>query len=134
MWDLPPGEDPVTAARRGLWLLGQRSKRAAAKRTAFPARVAGTGALRDFIQLVAPWRVDAYPSTERLLAGLCGVAEASVPPMMYRPHEHLSAHSATRLAEICRDHERRAGEIAAAFEAHAASRPKPYRIKPKDKR
>ena len=130
---LPPGLDPVTAGRWGLWLLGQRSKRAAAKRTHVGIRECGYGPVRDFIQLVAPWRVDTYPSQERLLAGLCGVSEATAVPMLSRP-KAISARSAERLAAICDDYERRARETAAALRAHAASRPPPYRIKPKDKR
>jgi hypothetical protein len=97
---LPPGLDPVAAARFGLWLLGKRSHRAAQKRTYTAARVKGHGLAARLVRLLVPWTVDEYPGRTRAIAALCNVSHRTVEDWQYRP-ERLPRKQARRLAEVC---------------------------------
>ena len=119
---LPPGLDPVTAGRLGLWLLGQRSHRKALKRTVFVKRVRPASLQERFVRLLAPWRIEEYPGCERILPALCGVAHSTARAWLWSDKRFPKKHALT-LASIC---ESRAAEFLALAEelrAHAAAAP-----------
>lgn len=130
--ELPPGLDPVTAGRFGLWLLGQRSHRKALKRTFFVKRVRPASLQERFVRLIAPWRIEEYPGCDRVLPALCGVAHSTARAWLWSDKRLPRRHALT-LAAIC---DARAAEFAALaveLRAHAASVPErrvPQRHKP----
>jgi len=77
---LPNGLSPVETGRLGLWLLGQRNRRAAARRRASPTRVYPDTLVGRWCSLRVPWKAQEYPGPRRLLAELCG----AVSPMHAR--------------------------------------------------
>src|SRR5215472_9629610 len=60
---LPPGLDPVSAGRIGLWLLSRRSHNAPQKRTAFPQREWRKTPAAKFVRLICQWHVYEYPGS-----------------------------------------------------------------------
>jgi len=87
---LPPGLDPVSAGRLGLWLLSRRSHRAAQRRIAFPARAWRGELIHRWCALIVPWKVFEYPGCERMLATLLGISHASA-------HQYLKPSWGNRL-------------------------------------
>lgn len=119
---LPPGLDPVTAGRLGLWLLGQRSHRRSLRRRYHHRRVFGVGLANRAVKLIAPWTIAEYPGWERALAEICSV-KVSTSRKWYHDTDALPRKHALTLAAIC---ESRAAEFSALAEelrAHAATVP-----------
>jgi len=92
---LPPGLDPVTAGRFGLWLLGQRNHRAAIRRRHSPFRVYRAGVVCRFASVVCPWLVKDYPGAQVLIAGLCGVSEDTANDWLRQKKPVPSRHART---------------------------------------
>ena len=111
---LPPGLDPVTAGRWGLWLLGNRSHRRAQQRTVSASRVPGCGACDRFLYLLAPWRYNEYPGRMQILAETLGVRRTTVRDYLYRPALKLPERHRVTLERIAR--ERAAAWLALADE------------------
>ena len=99
---LPPGLDPVTAGRFGLWLLGRRSHERALKRRSSPSRVFGYGIIQRLATLIAPWTVEEYPGYRRFLADLCGVNIRTSDDWLYGAQSLPRIH-ARRLSTLSRE-------------------------------
>lgn len=98
---LPPGLDPVTAGRFGLWLLGKRSHARAQKRTYRAVGVRGISVTGRLVNLILPWTVEEYPGYLRVLAEICGVSIRTVPHWINgtRPLPLKHCHTLLRIAE-----------------------------------
>jgi len=118
---LPPGLDPVTAGRFGLWLLGKRSHTRAQRRRVSASHVPGSGLAQRFVSLIAPWTIAEYPGRRRLLGGLCGVAVATTDDWLYREQRLPAAH-AQRLSTICREKAAQPLELADDLDRHVETR------------
>lgn len=121
MKPLPPGLDPVTAGRFGLWLLGKRSHQRSLKRQAVVTRVSGGSCLNRFAGLSVPWTVETYPGTHRFLCGLLNVSVSSVKRWLHAD-EALPAKHAQRLALICRERSQSYNDLADELERVPAKR------------
>lgn len=119
MVPLPPGLSPVDAARLGLWLLGVRNRRAAARRRGFPTHVYNRNLADRFRGLITPWRVHEYPGTVWLMAEICGVKRESARQWCTGTNR-LAPHQSRRLADYLRGHA--ASEIALAQELEEEAR------------
>lgn len=111
-WSLPPGLNPVTAGRWGLWLLSKRQYRAAKRRRAFAEKRVSRDEDshgRRFIRLIVPWQPHEYPGALRFIAAVLGVEVSSarryLAPSMGLPRVHaavlagyLEGHAALCLA------------------------------------
>jgi hypothetical protein len=115
---LPQGLSPVEAGRIGLWLLGKRNHRAAARRRAMPSRAYGRSLADRFRGLITPWRVYEYPGTLRLMAELCGVRVDTARNWCKREYR-LPPHQARRMARYLRTHAAEGLALADALEAAA---------------
>jgi hypothetical protein len=116
---LPNGLSPIDAGRLGLWLLGKRNHRAAARRRVHPTRVYKDAPLGHWASVVAPWRAQEYPGPYRLIAALCGVSDRTAKRWMACPDE-LPASHARRLADYIRRFDGPA--VARELEVYAAAR------------
>ena len=95
---LPPGLDPVTAGRFGLWLLGQRNHQAALRRRIGKRRVYRATRLQRFATLFFPWLVIDYPGCELFLCQLCMV-ERRVVQRWLAGHRPLPSNQARVIAD-----------------------------------
>ena len=111
--------NPVEAGRFGLWLLGQRNRRAASRRRALPSRVYDKSLADRFRGLITPWRVYEYPGTIVLMAQLCSVGVGTARTWCNRGYQ-LAPHQARRMAGYLRT--RAAEELALAGELEAAAK------------
>jgi hypothetical protein len=118
---LPPGLDPVTAGRFGLWLLGQRNHRKAQLRRVSPSRVFGSGLAERMVSLFAPWTVEEYPGELRLLAGLCKVSARTVEDWLYK-RKPLPPHHARHFSRMARQQAQALNELADDLDRHATQR------------
>ena len=81
---LPPGLDPVTAGRWGLWLLAKRSHIKAQRRTGVLLSV-GSGSLSvRFAHLWCSWTVHTYPGPKRLFAMMLGLRQSTANTYLYQ--------------------------------------------------
>ena len=124
---LPPGLDPVTAGRWGLWLWGQRSHQRALKRTASASRVEGGGVSQRFVTMVAPWTVEEYPGRIRLLSSWFGVKASTAKDWLYRP-QRLGAKRARMMARVCEDRAEAFRLLALDLERYAAEQDRRQRL------
>jgi len=118
---LPPGLDPVTAGRFGLWLLGKRNHRKAQLREVSPSRVCGSGLADRMAYLFAPWSVTEYPGRRRLLAGLCRVSIATVDDWLYGK-KPLPPHHARHFSRMARQQALALNDLADDLDRHAKER------------
>lgn len=95
--DLPPGLDPVTAGRMGLWLLGKRGHERAIRRRDPQYRVPHSTLASATCCAVLPWRLYETPGHVALLASILDVGEGHARHTLLG-QEPLSAAGAERLA------------------------------------
>jgi hypothetical protein len=116
---LPQGLSPVQAGRLGLWLLGNRAQKAAAKRIAFPPVCPVTAPItRRYASLMVRWRICEYPGAARFLSALLGIAPSYARNLL-KPSGVLRAHHALRLAESLDYHASQCDALAAELRAYA---------------
>jgi hypothetical protein len=97
---LPPGLTPVEAGRIGLWLLGQRKRRAGLhRRKRNPQRAFNLSLLGRFGLIACPWRIVDYPSAEMLIAQLTGLSMSTVDVMLRLRRPDMAARHARTLAD-----------------------------------
>lgn len=96
--NLPPGLDPYTAGKWGLWLMGQRQHKKALRRTSSPRIHIPRGLADATLNLLVPWQVWEYPGRIRVLASLLNLSPATA--RRYASGDRpLPAKHALRLAE-----------------------------------
>jgi len=122
---LPPGLDPVTAGRFGLWLLGQRNHRAAQRRRRGSLRVYPASDASRFARLVCPWIIAEYPGAEVLISQLCGVSEVTAEGWLRRTKPLPSRH-----ARVLADYVERFDGVGVARELRAYADERDKRIRP----
>jgi len=118
---LPPGLDPVSAGRWGLWLLGKRSQAAAKKRFLHVAPVGGDNISGRLLRLICPWSIAEYPGWQRTYSGLLGLKIGTAQVYLYSPRP-LPVKHIRRIAEISREREAAFRALAEDAEAYAAER------------
>ena len=99
---LPPGLNPVTAGRFGLWLLGQRSHRKAQRRRLAATRVCRGGLCHRFVCLLLPWRVEEYPGAIQAFAELLGISRNTAKDYLFRTRRKLPERHRVTLERIAR--------------------------------
>jgi hypothetical protein len=123
---LPIGLSPVDAGRLGLWLLGKRNHRAAARRRVHPSRAYPDTLVGRWCSICAPWKAQEYPGPRRLLAALCGVS-----PLYARRwiggKVPLPAQNALRLADYLETRVERAQALIRDLREHARNREREVR-------
>ena len=95
---LPPGLDPVTAGRWGVWLLAKASHLRGQRRSYSATRIGGKGLTKRFLFLLLPWTVERYPGAKQALSELLGIKRTTAADYMTRPERLPRKHAETMLA------------------------------------
>jgi plasmid maintenance system antidote protein VapI len=104
---LPPGLDPVTAGRFGLWLLGKRQHSRSQRRSLVASTFLVKAVCGRAIHLIAPWPVWQYPGKWRALSQLLGVSDRTARAYISGERRLPEARAARLAAYLRRDLEER---------------------------
>ena len=125
---LPPGLDPVTAGRLGLWLLGKRNHRAALRRQYHVSRVHRSNQIPlRWARLVCRWKVHEYPGWIRAFGSALGLELPTARTYLFRNDRDLPLKHAIRLLELSREYRSEWDELIVDLEAYVAERSQPKR-------
>ncbi len=98
--ELPPGLNPITAGRFGVWLWGKRNQARAKTRRGTVTREYGVTPLGRLASLVVPWSVYQYPGLRRWLGEMLQVSPRTAARWLHAgtplPRKH-----AVRLERLC---------------------------------